>query len=77
MAKLTIDGDRLWSTVMAAAEIGALPEGGVRRLALTEADRQMRDLFARWVEEAGYRLAIDRLGTMVVRINAVVERANR
>ena len=62
-----VDGDRMWGTVMTSAEIGALPEGGLRRLSLTEADGQMRNLFARWVEKAGYRLSIDQLGTMVAR----------
>jgi N-carbamoyl-L-amino-acid hydrolase len=67
MVMLEIDGNRLWSTVMASAEIGALPEGGLRRLALSDADREMRDLFASWVKNAGYQLSIDQLGSMVVR----------
>jgi hypothetical protein len=62
MIRLEVDGDRLWSTVRASAEIGALPDGGLRRLALSDTDRQMRDLFTHWVEEAGYQLSIDQLG---------------
>jgi N-carbamoyl-L-amino-acid hydrolase len=41
-----IDGQRLWSTLMAMAEIGATPRGGVKRLTLTEIDRQGRARFA-------------------------------
>ena len=67
MVPLEVDGQRLWNTLMASAEIGALPEGGLRRLALTDADRQMRDLFAHWAAEAGYPVSIDQLGTMIVR----------
>ena len=32
---LKIDGQRLWATLIAMAQIGATPKGGVRRLALT------------------------------------------
>jgi N-carbamoyl-L-amino-acid hydrolase len=67
MAKFAVDGERLWKTVMASAEVGALPEGGLRRLTLTDSDRRMRDLFGSWVKEAGYQLSIDQLGTMIVR----------
>lgn len=66
MARLEVDGGRLWSTVMASAEIGALPEGGLRRLTLTDSDQQMRNLFARWANVASWRLSIDQLGTMIL-----------
>ena len=45
---LRINGTRLWSSLMAMAEIGATPKGGVNRLTLTDLDGQSRDLFARW-----------------------------
>jgi N-carbamoyl-L-amino-acid hydrolase len=67
MIPLEADGQRLWNTLMASAEIGALPEGGLRRLALSDADGQVRDLFARWAVEAGYQVSVDQLGTMVLR----------
>ena len=37
---LRVDGARLWRTLMELAQIGATPKGGVRRLALTDLDRQ-------------------------------------
>lgn len=64
---LSIDGERLWSTIMASAAIGTGPKGGLRRLTLTDADRDMRDLFARWAKESGYGVTVDRLGNMFVR----------
>src|SRR4029453_12700523 len=67
MVPLEVNGQRLWNTLTASAEIGALPEGGLRRLALSDADRQMRDLFARWAAEAGYQVSVDQLGTMILR----------
>ena len=45
--KLRINGDRLWTSLMELAQIGATPKGGVCRLALTDLDRQGRDLVSR------------------------------
>ncbi len=45
---LRIQGTRLWQSLMDLAEIGATPKGGVCRLALTELDRQGRDLVVSW-----------------------------
>jgi len=42
---ITIDAPRFWSTVMRSGEIGPGKAGGLRRLALTDADKEMRDLF--------------------------------
>lgn len=64
---LSVDGDRLWSTVAASSAIGRGPHGGLRRLTLTDDDKQMRDLFARWSSEAGFAVRVDRLGNMFVR----------
>jgi N-carbamoyl-L-amino-acid hydrolase len=49
---------------MEMAEIGALPAGGCCRLALSDEDRQARDLFARRSAEAGASLATDMAGNM-------------
>jgi len=62
-----IDGDRFWNTILASAEIGAGPHGGLARLTLSEADGRMRDLFRSWAEEAGYGVTVDRLGNTFVR----------
>jgi N-carbamoyl-L-amino-acid hydrolase len=49
---------------MELAQIGATPKGGVRRLALTELDRQGRDLVVRWLREAGTSVEIDGAGNI-------------
>jgi N-carbamoyl-L-amino-acid hydrolase len=64
---LRIDGERLWASLMEMARIGATPAGGVTRLALTDLDRQGRDLFARWAREAGCTIRIDAMGNMFAR----------
>ena len=62
-----VDGDRLWRSLMALAEIGATPKGGVRRLALTDEDRCARDLFAGWAGAAGCTVSVDRIGNLFAR----------
>ncbi|MBR8657166.1 M20 family metallo-hydrolase, partial [Achromobacter sp. Marseille-Q0513] len=47
------------------AQVGAIEGGGVCRLALTEADRQGRDLVVRWMREAGLAVTIDGIGNVV------------
>jgi N-carbamoyl-L-amino-acid hydrolase len=68
---LRVDGDRLWSALMELAAIGATPKGGVCRLALTELDRQGRDLVLKWAREAGMTVTIDQIG------NGFMRRAGR
>lgn len=47
------------------AEIGALDGGGVCRLALSDADRDGRDLVRGWMEELGLDVTIDGIGNIV------------
>ena len=61
---LRINGERLWGSLMELAKIGATPKGGVRRLALTDLDRQGRDLVVRWLREAGLSVTIDGIGNI-------------
>ena len=62
-----VSGERLWSDLMAMAEVGATPEGGSQRLALTDEDRAGRDLFASWARDAGLELRSDRAGNLFAR----------
>ncbi|MCP5151071.1 MAG: Zn-dependent hydrolase [Ectothiorhodospiraceae bacterium] len=64
---LRVDGDRLWASLMEMARIGATEKGGVCRVALTDLDRQGRDLFRRWCEEAGCTVRVDPMGNMFAR----------
>jgi N-carbamoyl-L-amino-acid hydrolase len=49
---------------MELARIGATPKGGVRRLALTDLDRQGRDLVVGWLRGAGATIEIDGAGNI-------------
>ena len=62
-----IDGKRLWDSLMAMAQIGATPKGGVRRLTLTEVDRRGRDRFRAECEAAGLTVRVDAIGNMFAR----------
>ena len=58
---LEINPERLWETLERSAEIGRFRDVGLRRLALSAEDKEMRDLFVRWAKEAGCTVEIDRL----------------
>jgi beta-ureidopropionase / N-carbamoyl-L-amino-acid hydrolase len=62
-----VSGERLLSDLMAMAEVGATPEGGSRRLALTDEDRAGRELFASWARDVGLDLRSDRAGNLFAR----------
>ncbi|GJD64439.1 Zn-dependent hydrolase [Methylobacterium frigidaeris] len=55
----TPDPDRLWHRLMALAEIGAIPEGGVDRQALTEGEAEAWRRVVGWGREAGLQPATD------------------
>ncbi|MGE0224121.1 MAG: Zn-dependent hydrolase [Acetobacteraceae bacterium] len=67
MATPVIDADRLWDAHMRMAEIGATPEGGSCRMALTQEDVAARALFLSWCDALGLRLAMDAIGNQFLR----------
>jgi N-carbamoyl-L-amino-acid hydrolase len=64
---MRIDADRLWLSLATMAQVGATLRGGVCRLALSDLDKQGRDLFVSWCREAGCTVRIDRLGNIFAR----------
>lgn len=64
---LKVNGERLWQSLMEMAKIGATPKGGVCRLALTELDKESRDLFIKWCEDAGCTITVDAMGSIFAR----------
>ncbi len=68
MAKnISINGERLWQSLMEMAQIGPTELGGNCRLALTDLDREGRDLFVRWCKEAGCSITVDDMGNIFAR----------
>ncbi|MFJ2330899.1 Zn-dependent hydrolase [Pseudomonas helleri] len=66
-ATQSINGERLWASLMELAKLGATVKGGVCRLALTDLDRQARDIFVRWCEDAGCTISVDAVGNIFAR----------
>ncbi|MEI5999380.1 Zn-dependent hydrolase [Paraburkholderia bengalensis] len=67
MSELRIDGERLWRSLMELARIGATEKGGVKRLALTDLDRQGRDQVVAWGRDAGLDITVDQIGNIFMR----------
>src|ERR1700722_8076193 len=55
---LEVNAERLWDSLERSAEIGRFRDVGLRRLALSAEDKQMRDLFIDWVKAAGCTVEI-------------------
>ena len=66
-ATVRVDGARLWDSLMQLAQIGATAKGGVCRLALTDLDRQGRDLFVSWAKQIGCTVRVDAIGNIFAR----------
>lgn len=66
-AALRVDGERLWASLERMAQIGATAKGGVCRLALSELDKDARDLFVAWAQEAGCTVRVDQMGNIFAR----------
>jgi N-carbamoyl-L-amino-acid hydrolase len=67
--RLTIDGDRLWASLMDLAKIGAYDDAetglvGVNRQSLTDEDAEGRRVVVGWMKDAGLEVTIDEMGTI-------------
>ena len=67
LTDLRVNEARLWDSLMTLARIGATPKGGVARLALTDLDRQGRDLVVGWAKALGLRVTVDQIGNIFMR----------
>ena len=66
---VSINADRLWSSLAELARIGAYDDPatglvGVNRQSLTDADAEGRRLLVRWLQEAGLSVTVDELGSI-------------
>ncbi|HIA34265.1 MAG TPA: hydantoinase/carbamoylase family amidase, partial [Candidatus Lambdaproteobacteria bacterium] len=65
LSNLRINIDRLVASIEDLAEIGAIDGGGVCRMALSDEDRQGRDLVVGWMRKLGLDVTIDQLGNVL------------
>ena len=65
MEAFKVNKDRLWDSLMEMAKIGATEKGGCCRLTLTDLDKQGRELYIKWAEEAGCSVKVDAIGNIM------------
>lgn len=65
ISTLFVNSDRLTQSIESLAQIGQLPQGGVRRIAYSQEDIQARHLVQRWMSEAGMSVKIDTAGNII------------
>ena len=62
---MQINGKRLWGKLESLAKIGALPGGGVCRLAFSREDKQGRDYVEQRMRDLGLEVRIDPIGNIL------------
>ena len=63
-SNISINIDRMWSTLMDMAKIGPGVAGGNNRQTLTHEDGEARKLFQKWCNNANLEMNVDELGSM-------------
>jgi beta-ureidopropionase / N-carbamoyl-L-amino-acid hydrolase len=61
---MRIDRKRLEASIEELGRVGATARGGLTRLALSDEDRQGRDLMVGWMRQAGLRVTVDQMGNI-------------
>ncbi len=61
---LRIDPRRPWNDLMDTAKFGGTEKGGIKRLALSNEDKKVRDWFKAQCEALGCTVDIDEVGNM-------------
>lgn len=64
---IRVNAARLWDSIMRIAQIGPGAHGGSSRLALTDEDKDARDVFAGWCRDAGCTVTVDDMGNIFAR----------
>ncbi|MGB1110816.1 MAG: Zn-dependent hydrolase [Gammaproteobacteria bacterium] len=65
LSDLRINSQRLDNRLRQLAQIGAIDGGGVCRLALSDEDRDGRNLVREWMRELGLEISVDRIGNVI------------
>ncbi len=71
---LSVNQDRLWQAHLDMAAVGATPEGGSNRPALSAADAEARALLLSWCEPLGLKMELDGIGNLFLRRAGRVQR---
>ena len=63
--ELRINAERLQRRLAQLGAVGALPDGGCSRLALSDDDRRGRDLVVDWMRDANLNVRVDAIGNVI------------
>ncbi|MDX1540884.1 MAG: Zn-dependent hydrolase, partial [Geminicoccaceae bacterium] len=63
-AAAAVSEERLWRRLMAMAEIGGFPGGGVNRPALSDDDVRARALLLEWAANRNYHVSVDGIANL-------------
>ena len=63
--ELIVNGDRLNQSIASLAQIGRLPNGGVKRIAYNSKDIKARNLVQEWMREIQMQVRIDAAGNII------------
>jgi N-carbamoyl-L-amino-acid hydrolase len=63
MLKISVNANRLWDSLMEIGEIGR-QDDGINRLALNDADKEVRDRFVHLLHEESLDVQIDKIGNI-------------
>ncbi|WP_102272560.1 M20 family metallo-hydrolase [Cytobacillus massiliigabonensis] len=64
ITKLRVNRKRLLDTINVSSSIGTLDNGGLNRLALTEEDKEMRNIFVQWLQDEKLEVRYDDFGNI-------------
>ncbi|MDC7124352.1 MAG: hydantoinase/carbamoylase family amidase [Spirochaetales bacterium] len=64
LKSLSVDGERLQTSIEESAKIGKTANNGLLRLAISDEDKIMRDLLVKWLKECGCEIVIDEIGNI-------------
>lgn len=64
-ANLLVNGNRLNQSIATLAQIGQLPNGGVKRIAYSKEDLEARNLIRQWMKELEMEVRIDAAGNII------------
>ena len=63
--QLLVNGDRLNQSIASLAQIGRLPNGGVKRIAYSKEDLEARNLVRQWMKDLEMEVKIDAAGNII------------
>ncbi|MEM6611114.1 MAG: Zn-dependent hydrolase [Cyanobacteria bacterium P01_C01_bin.72] len=63
--QLLVNGDRLNQSIASLAQIGQLPNGGVKRIAYSKEDLEARNLVRQWMKNLEMEVKIDAAGNII------------